>query len=79
MNYEINKSEDEWKKELTPEQYKILRQKGTEMAFTGALYKITIKEPTFAPLVVPFYFLPKPSTNPGPVGLLSINPQKKAL
>ncbi|EQA52795.1 peptide-methionine (R)-S-oxide reductase [Leptospira kmetyi] len=39
MNYEVNKSEEEWKKELTPEQYKILRQKGTEMAFTGALYK----------------------------------------
>ncbi|ABJ79898.1 Conserved hypothetical lipoprotein [Leptospira borgpetersenii serovar Hardjo-bovis str. L550] len=39
MSYEINKSEDEWQKELTPEQYKILRQKGTEMAFTGALYK----------------------------------------
>ncbi|MBM9576359.1 peptide-methionine (R)-S-oxide reductase MsrB [Leptospira sp. 201903070] len=38
MKYEVNKSEEEWKKELTPEQYKILRQKGTEMAFTGALY-----------------------------------------
>ncbi|TGK23385.1 peptide-methionine (R)-S-oxide reductase [Leptospira stimsonii] len=39
MKYEVNKSEEEWKRELTPEQYKILRQKGTEMAFTGALYK----------------------------------------
>ncbi|PJZ53891.1 peptide-methionine (R)-S-oxide reductase [Leptospira adleri] len=39
MKYEVNKSEEEWKKELTPEQYKIIRQKGTEMAFTGALYK----------------------------------------
>ncbi len=31
----INKSDEEWKKELTPEQYRILREKGTERAFTG--------------------------------------------
>ena len=33
---EIEKTEAEWKKELTPEQYRILREKGTERAFTGA-------------------------------------------
>jgi peptide-methionine (R)-S-oxide reductase len=32
---EIEKTEAEWKKELTPEQYRILREKGTERAFTG--------------------------------------------
>lgn len=31
----IQKSDEEWKKDLTPEQYRILRQKGTERAFTG--------------------------------------------
>lgn len=31
----VKKSEEEWAKELTPEQYRILRQKGTERAFTG--------------------------------------------
>ncbi len=33
-----NKPESYWKERLTPEQYKVLRLKGTERAFTGALY-----------------------------------------
>jgi peptide-methionine (R)-S-oxide reductase len=31
----IKKSEEEWKKQLSPKQYKILRKKSTEMPFTG--------------------------------------------
>ena len=34
----IVKSDAEWQKELTPEQYRILRQAGTERAFTGAYW-----------------------------------------
>lgn len=32
------KSDAEWREELTPEQYRILREKGTEPAFTGAYH-----------------------------------------
>lgn len=36
---EIVKTEEEWKKILSPEQYFILREKGTERAFSGKYYK----------------------------------------
>lgn len=35
----IKKSEEEWKEELTRQEYYILREKGTERPFTGKYYK----------------------------------------
>ena len=39
MKDKIQKSEEDWKKELTPEQYQVCRMKATERPFTGEYYK----------------------------------------
>jgi hypothetical protein len=38
VSQKVVKTEEEWKKELTPEQHRVLREQGTEPAFTGRLW-----------------------------------------
>jgi len=38
MDDHLEKTDEQWRRELTPEQYRVLRQKGTERAFSGELW-----------------------------------------
>jgi len=40
MNDKVIKTEAEWKQELSPEQFQVLRQKGTERAFSGRYWDL---------------------------------------
>ncbi len=35
MGYEVSKTDEEWREQLTPAEYQVLRKAGTERAFTG--------------------------------------------
>ena len=39
INEKVTKTEEEWRKELSPEQYRILREKGTEAPYSGKYNK----------------------------------------
>ena len=38
METKMSRTEQEWREQLTPEQYQVLREQGTERAFTGAYW-----------------------------------------
>lgn len=38
MSDKIDRKDEEWRKQLTPQQYEVTRKKGTERAFTGEYY-----------------------------------------
>lgn len=43
MTEKITKTDEEWRKELSPEQYQVTRQAGTERAFTGKYWNTKTK------------------------------------
>ena len=47
MAYTVQKTDEQWREELTPEEYAVLRQAGTERAFTGE-YTDTETEGTYS-------------------------------
>ena len=64
----VEKSDQEWETCLTPEEYQILREKGTELAFTGEYYKHKEKGLMYVPHVGMTYSAQIPNMTPVPVG-----------
>src|SRR2546425_1595725 len=64
----VNKTDEEGKKQLEPQQYRVLRKKATEPAFTGKYLTTRRREFTFVELAAPNSSHPIQSTILGPAG-----------
>jgi peptide-methionine (R)-S-oxide reductase len=70
----VPKSEEEWKKVLTPEQYQVLRMKGTEAPRSGEYLHEKRRVMYACSACGNLYFLPMPSSTPARVGPASTRP-----
>ncbi len=79
MPEKIFKTEEEWKKILTPEQFNVLRKKGTERAFSGAYHDVKEKGFIDVPGVILISSVQIPSLIPEQDGRVSGRPSLKTI
>jgi len=77
MTEKIHKDQQAWKKQLTPNQYHVTRQKGTEPPFTGEYENTESPGPTSASAVGSLYFGRRPNIIPVLAGPVSTLPPAK--
>ena len=75
----VVKTEEEWKEQLTPEQYYVTREKGTERAFTGE-YHDSKEEGVYQCICCgTIYLAPIPSMNLARAGPAFGNPSVRKM